>query len=170
MGAGCAFYEHTANISGWSFVWGTTGPCVFTVANRDDIVQALTLGEGVVNYGTDIGGRIRAGATGGEDSGGWRIRSLLIERVGARQCSVTLGDGGKSQTFYGPHPQNVEPRQQGVQYISGWNFIRESTGGCVSRVFNGSIFDGRQYDFREVRGGQLRVGWRIRSLKIGEPG
>jgi hypothetical protein len=157
------FYRPTSNISGWSFVTSTTGPCVFTVANRDDVVQALQLGEGVVNYGTQITERIRAGATGGQDSGGWRIRSLDIRPFGSQRCSVTLGDGGKSQTFYGP-------QTDGFNHISAWKFIRESTGGCVCRVFNGSRFDGKQHDFREIRGGQVAVGWRIRSLRIGEPG
>jgi hypothetical protein len=89
------FFGPTTNISGWSFVQRTSGPCVFTVANRDDVVQALQLGEGVVNYGTQITERIRAGATGGEDKGGWRIRSLDVRPFGSQQYSVTLGDGGK---------------------------------------------------------------------------
>jgi hypothetical protein len=148
--------DHLTNISGWAFVRTTTSPPpapvgVFQVFNGHD------LSGNTVSYGSFIDKRIRAGATGGQDSGGRRIRSLRIRRSNGEGCGVRLGDSGISQVFGGPDE---------VEHISGWNFIRRSTGGCPFAVFNGSHFNGRQQTFSEDVTEQVGVGWRIRSLSI----
>jgi hypothetical protein len=143
------------NLEGpWDFIRKTYGPCTFQVFNQTNLS-----GKSVV-YGTAIDKRIRIGETGGQDDSGdgWGARSLHIVPAHDTRCYVILGDNGISQTFYGPDE---------VKNISGWNFVRESAGGCSLIVFNGSHFDGRQEEFLEdVTGEDVRVGWRIRSLKI----
>ncbi len=140
-----------SGISGWAFIRSTNGRCVFQVYNGNN------LSEPSVTYGSNINARIRAGATGGQDNGGWRIRSLSIRNASAGTCSITLGDNDKSQTFFGPDR---------VSNISDWSFIRASTGGCRVIVFDGKNFDGRQAPYEQAIGPQIRVGFRIGSLII----
>jgi hypothetical protein len=143
------------NLQGpWDFIRWTRGPCVFHVFND------LNLSGRTVAYGTKIvGGSIRIAATGGEyfHGEGWRARSLHIQPPTDTRCSVTLGDNGRSQTFFGPSV---------IQNISGWDFIRESHGGCQIIVFNGGQLNGRQEEFLTDIVGRVRIGWRIRSLLI----
>jgi hypothetical protein len=137
-----------AGITGWAFIRRTTGNCVFDVSG-----QAGTR----VSYGSRINRTIRAGATGAQDEGGFRVRSLSIRRAQNVNCSLTLGDNGASQTFFGPAR---------VSDISGWDFVRESTGACEAVVFSGANFSGNQRAFPLPVSGTIRVGFRVRSVVI----
>ena len=70
---------------------------------------------------------------------------------------MVLGDNAVSQTFFGPAR---------VSNISGWNFVRESTGGCGVVVFSGANFNGDQHGFPLPVNGTVRVGFRVRSVVI----
>jgi hypothetical protein len=110
----------TGDLGGaWDFIRRTSGPCAFEVFNDPNWSGRS------VTYGTNIDRRIRVGATGAQDSGGWRARSVNFRRSDRTECSIILGDSGVRQTFY-EHTAN----------ISGWSFIQETNGPCVFTVAN----------------------------------
>ena len=161
FGSGGASYTHTVNVEvgrparesqiggPWYFIRRTEGPCSFLVFNDHGFGGRRVL------YGTDIAERIRVGAEGAQDSGGWKARSMIVTATPGR-CSVTLGDSGVSQTFFGPGSYTD---------ISGWNFIRRLSG-CELAVYNGQNFTGRQESYIADINSRIRVGWRIRSLVL----
>lgn len=141
------------NIDGpWDFIRKTSGNCHFEVFNNNSFSGRRVL------YGTNVNRRIRIGAKGAQDKNGWRGRSLRIIPRGGRRCSITLGDNKVSQTFLG-QPGNV------VSGISGWSFIRRTTGGCRFIVFNKSNRDGRNKEYDRVVQ-KVRPGWRIRAIRF----
>ncbi|BAY83930.1 hypothetical protein NIES267_34240 [Calothrix parasitica NIES-267] len=105
----------------WDFIRETSGNCHFEVFNENSFSGRRVL------YGTDVSKRIRIGAKGAQNKNGCRSRSLRIIPRPRRRCSITLGDNRVSQTFLG-QPTNL------VNNISGWSFIRETTGRCTFTV------------------------------------
>jgi hypothetical protein len=138
----------------WDFIRSTHGPCTFEVFNDYNLS-----GKSVV-YGTDIDGRIRIGETGGQDDSGdgWKARSLRIT-YSFDDCRVTLSDNGISQTFVGSSGTTVTN-------ISGWSFVRHSTRCRTFTVYNGSSLNGKHQEFHGDVTERVRVGWRIRSLRL----
>lgn len=140
-----------SNIGGpWDFIRETYGPCTFNVYNNKFKGKRI-------QYGSNISQRVRVGAKGGQDRGGWRARSVVIIPRN-NQCSITLGDGGISQTFYGTGK---------VNRISGWGFVRSTSGNskCSYRLYNGSHYDGRLSEVRKVNS-RIKMPWRIRSIEV----
>lgn len=143
---------YLSNIGGpWDFIRKTYGPCTFNVYNSQFKGRNF-------QYGSDISKRLRVGAKGGEDKGGWRARSVIITPRSNRQCSIVLSDGGVSQTFYGIGK---------INRISGWSFVRNTQGNsqCSYRLYNGSLYDGRLSEVRKINN-RIRMPWRIRSMEI----
>jgi hypothetical protein len=98
----------------WEFIRSTRGPCTFQVFNDPNLSGKSVL------YGTEINKRIRIGATGAQDSEGWRARSLrIIHDNTSPPCPIVLGDSDVSQTFSGP----IEK----LTGISGWDFVRKTS-------------------------------------------
>jgi len=61
------------NIGGpWSFIRKARGPCSFTVFNKNKFKGRRA------TYGTELARRIRTGAKGAHDKGGWKTRSVVI--------------------------------------------------------------------------------------------
>lgn len=153
------------NIGGpWSFIRGTYGPCSFTVFNKDAYQGRH------VQYGTDLFGRVRTGAKGGEDKGGWKTRSVILHYAKSTSCKIILRAkpkkritdfsgkiiGNLLQTFYGPSKIND---------IGRWSYVKETSGNCNFTLYNDVGYSGRFLDVRNVKK-QIQTPWRIRSFEI----
>lgn len=139
----------------FSFIRLSDGPCVFVLSNEEEYGGRLAV------YGA-VNDRVRIGSEGADDGGGWRARSLRVFAV-SDDCYIDLGDGGVTQRFYGPGEGSL---LDGYAYITGWDFVRETGGSCTFEVFNGSELDGRSEQFSSGISENIRVGWRIRSIRI----
>lgn len=146
------------NIGGpWSFIRETRGSCSFTVFNGNKFEGRRA------TYGTELSGRIRTGAKGAHDKGGWKTRSVVIT-PNRNRCSIVLMDGrGKvlgsvlqTQTFHGPSV---------INNITGWSYVKKTSGKCEFSLFNNSGLQGRLVKFETVRK-QVQLDWRVRSIRI----
>lgn len=136
----------------WEFIRSTSGPCIFKVYNKDQLQQ----GRSNV-YGSNITGRIRIGAKGAQNKGGWKARSLSIVKIKNPSCSITLGDNGVRQTFYGPSK---------TDNLTGWSFVTRTIGNCSFSTYNQTKLSGNVKNFRGGLTERNRVGYRIRSVSI----
>lgn len=135
----------------WEFIRSTSGPCTFQVYNKDQLQGRSNV------YGSNIEGRIRIGANGAQNKGGWKARSLSIVKVKNKSCSITLGDNGVRQTFFGPSKTGN---------LTGWSFVTKTAGNCIFTTHNGAEFSGKEKKFRKGLTERNRVGYRIRSVSI----
>jgi hypothetical protein len=145
----------------FSFIRLSSGRCIFVMYDEVDY------GGRVAVYGavepSEPNDKVRIGAEGSGGRGeGWRASSMRVFAVND-DCSIVLGDGGISQRFYGP---GIGRLRDGYTSITGWDFIRETSGPCTFTVFNEPGLNGRSRQFTSGIRENIRVGWRIRSVRI----
>jgi len=148
------------NLGGpWNFIRRTEGPCTFRINSY------LAFGSGIKKLirPDQLGGQgARWDAVFGEPINFDKnivIRSVEIRKPTSTDCSITLGDEGVRQTFYGP-AANL------IGLINGWSFVTQTTGPCQFRVYNKSNERGKSMLYHSGINERIRVGWRVRAIEI----